>query len=97
MSMPYSLFITVSKSRLESLSSVYNVYRVSPGYSISAQHLGKMLRRPAQPSPAQVLAAMGPLRQFHLAGRGWAELGWAGRSSILPRCWAEIEYPGETR
>ena len=76
MTMTYSLFITVSKSKLESLSSVYNVYRVSPGYSISAQHLGKMLRRPAQPSPAQVLAAMGPLRQFHLAGRGWAAL-WA--------------------
>ena len=73
MSMAYSLFITVSKSKLESLSSVYNVYRVSPGYSISAQHLGKMLRRPARPSPGA--GSKGTIKTVSL-GRPW--LGWAG-------------------
>ena len=70
MSMPYSSFITVSKSKLESLSSVYNVYRVSPGYSISAQHLGKMLRRPAQPSPSPGAGSNGTIKTVSL-GRPW--------------------------
>ena len=68
MAYSYSLFITVSKSKLESLSSVYNVYRVSPGYSISAQHLGKMLRRPAQPSPGA--GSNGTIKTVSL-GRPW--------------------------
>ena len=76
MSMPYSLFITVSKSKLENLSSVYSIMFTGSHQdilfppNISAKCCG------AQPSPAKVLAAMGPLRQFHLAGRGWAAV-WA--------------------